>query len=413
MTLTQVTNGRPCRGVSLFAAVSACLVASEAAAETYATVDISAGGTAATNPYLVNGSDTEAVGANLTVDPTIVFEGEATTFRIDGRASIDQYLNRYGTDEALSLSVASKHQINERTTISGNLNFNSSRSVSSNRFLLGQVGIGELEPGQFPEGLIIDPTLAGLGGRANTFVATFGVDHQLDATSNLSLSGSTGWTWVEDGFGEDYRNSLLGVRYRKRLSEKTALVGRVEGGYADYRNQDSGDSVFVTSMAGAERQLSETTSLSAQLGASWVSGKTVLGTTDRSLSFAAALDLCKRAETGNGCVTLSRRPQPTAAGGVSTITAVSVSYFRLISAREQISVSANYGRSSGLRSGPVPLANRGSEVIGATASYSRRLSDRLSAYVSPSFTSASDRVAGSRENLQALIGVSYRLGQLR
>jgi hypothetical protein len=412
MTLTHPWAIGPSKGISLLAAASACLVASEAAAQTYASVDISAGGTAATNPYLVDGSDTGAVGANLTVDPTIVFEEGATTFRINGRASIDQYLSRYGTDEALSLAVASKHRIDDRTSVSGSINFSSSRSVSRNRFLLGQEGLGELEPGEFPEAPIIDPTLAGLGGRTNTLVASVATDHLLDATSNISVSGSAGWTWIEDGAGQDYRNSLLAVRYRKRLSEKTVLVGSVQGAYADYRNQDSGDSVFATTMAGAERQLSETTSLSAQLGGSWVSGKTALGTTDRSLSFSASLDLCTRTELGRGCVTFSRLPQPTAAGGVSSVTAVSVSYFRLISAREQISVSAHYGRSSGFRSGPA-LVTGSNEVVGATASYSRRVSDRLSAHVSPSFTSASGRMSGSRENLQILIGLSYRMGQQR
>ena len=43
-------------------------------AETYGTVDISAQGTAASNPFLRTGGDTDAVGAGVQIDPSLVFD---------------------------------------------------------------------------------------------------------------------------------------------------------------------------------------------------------------------------------------------------------------------------------------------------------------------------------------------------
>ena len=67
------------RAIALAGLPLAILPAAQAGAQTRASVDVSVGATAATDPFLVDGPDSGAIGANLTIDPSIFVEGDATT----------------------------------------------------------------------------------------------------------------------------------------------------------------------------------------------------------------------------------------------------------------------------------------------------------------------------------------------
>ena len=67
-------------------------------AETYGTVDISAQGTAASNPFLRTGGDTDAVGAGVQIDPSLVFDDVTAKATLSGSVRVDRFSNSYGTE---------------------------------------------------------------------------------------------------------------------------------------------------------------------------------------------------------------------------------------------------------------------------------------------------------------------------
>jgi hypothetical protein len=404
---------RRSRCTALSGAVLATLVSTGAPAQTHGSVDVSAGIVAASDPFLVGGNDTAAVGANITIDPSIFYEDDTTTFTLQGRVSVDQYFDRYGTDESVALRANGRHRLDERTSLLASSSFTSSRSVSRHVFGLGQLDPGGVGPGEFPEQPIIDPTLGGLGGRTTSLRASTSLERLLSPTSSVQAGASVGLTRINQAIGEDYRDAAITLGYSKRLSERSVALVNGEVSLVDYLNQPVGDGRLVTIMAGLERRLSDSVSVSGQAGVTAVWTDLPGGDSDQRLSFAASLDLCRQNARTSLCATGSRRARPTLAGGISNVTALALSYGRSIGVRGHASLSGSYGRSTRNFAPGNPLASQGSEVLGIAASYDHELNTRMSAYIAPSFSSASNRGLARRENYQVMLGIRYRLGRVR
>lgn len=402
---------RGAQNTMLAAAATACAVPFVAKAETRVSVDVSAGATAASNPYLLDGADTQAVGANLTVDPSIFFQDEDTSVTLDGSLSLEKFFGRYGFDESVALAASGEHRVDERTTLAADVGFRSSESAA--RRFFGSADLGELEPGEFPDGAVIDPTLGNLGGRTNRLDVNASVERVTSPESVLTISTGLGLTRVESDLGDDYRDARLAAAYVRQLTARTSLSGSVNAGYADYLGRRAGDGLYVTALAGGEHQFTESLYLSAQLGASLTTVESLAGGQHNSLSWAGNLDLCNRRERATFCVTGSRAAQPTSLGGLTTVSSLGLSYARSIGTEASASAAVRYARSSRFQDAFAAASSRRSELISVSGTYRHRLNQRVAAFATPSFTSIADENAGRRENYQMLLGVSYHFGRLR
>ena len=76
-------------------------------------------------------------------------------------------------------------------------------------------------------------------------------------------------------------------------------------------------------------------------------------------------------------------------------------------------LSTNYARTDEASIGPFGFLENDSQVISGTATYSRHLTDRLSAFVSPSFSISDNPGLGRRENYEVSIGITHRFGRLQ
>ena len=374
-------------------------------------MDVSVGATAASNPFMVNGTDTEALGATLTFNPSVFHEDEDTSLTLDGAIVFEQYFDSYGGDVSLDLSATSQHRVNERTTVVAGVSVRSSESAARRYF--GGGNLGELEPGEFPESPLIDPTLGNLAGRTTRFDVNTSVEHVLNPTSSLSGSAGFGLTRAEGGAGEDYRNVSLGTTYTRRLTARTSLLTTIDAGYADYIGQQAGDGLFVSGLAGIQRQFSASVNLSAQLGASVVSSETLGGGRDTTLGWAGNFDLCDSDERETLCINGSRSAQPTSLRGLTTVSSIAVSYERSFGPEGSISATASYARTSQSQNSFLLPINSESELLNVSATYRRTLGQRVSAFVTPSFTSIADEFSSRRENYQVMLGLSYYFGRLR
>jgi len=396
------------RGASLLASATACLLPPSAQAQSRATLDVSAGATAASNPYLFNGGDTAAVGASIDFAPSLSAKTDDTSINFEGNLSLEKYLGRYGTDESISLKGGAERQINERTTVSANIDFRSSKSASR-RFFNGP-DIANLGPGQFPDSSQIDPTLANLAGRTSRLEVDASLHHALSLESSLTVSAGLGLTRVTSAEGADYRDSNASVAYNRRLSETTSAVVTVAGGYADYLGQRAGDGPFVTPLVGLEHQFTSSLDFEAQVGASIAAIQSVAGGRQTTVVWAGKFDLCEREPKTTTCLTGSRSTTPTSLGGLTTVSSVGLSYSHSFGTTSSGSLSATYARSDRPSSLVLNGTSSRSELADASATYRRKIGQRISGFVTPSFTSIKDELSGRRNNYQVLLGVTYNFG---
>ncbi len=401
---------RPRAGSALLVTASAMAVMPLAAnAETVANVDVSLGALAASNPYLRDGTDTGSAAATLTLRPYISAADDDTTATLDGTLSLENFFDHYGTDESAQVGASIEHRFNERTTFSADASFQSSESAA--RHYYGGADLAGLDPGEFPDSAVVDPTLGNISGRTSALDVNFSLKQLISTNGVLDLTAGLGLTRVESGNGADYRDTDAAVSYSRRLDERSSMLASVSVGYVDYFDRRSGDGLFVTTLAGVDHRFSESAYGSLEVGFSYASVETLLGGKAHTTDWAATIKLCDTLARGTLCATGSRAAQPTSLGGVTMVSSVGVSYARDIGTAGNVSFTANYSKSGTSNSSPILLGRRKSEVANVSGSYRHRIAQRLSAFITPSFTSNDDQFAGKEENYQVLAGISYHFGK--
>lgn len=396
------------RRILLTTMLASVIAPSTAAAETQARLDASLGATAASNPYLLDRDDAEAIGADLTLRPLITLSEDDTVVTLDGQVTLETFFDDQEVNDTVQIGASVEHRANERTTMTASAGFRTSESAA--RRFFGGRDLNDLDPGEFPSGPIIDPTLAIASGRATRFDAQFTVRQLVSTNGVLDLTAGAGLTRVEGDDGADLRDNKLAASYARSLDERTALRVSVDGGYVDYLDRRVGDGYFITALAGADYQFSESMYGSVQLGVSYSATDTVSAGRRKLTDWSATFDLCDMLARGTLCVTASRSAQPTSLAGITTVSAIGLNYQRVIGADGNVSLAANYSRSDTPASRFSGLRSRRSEIANVAATYSHRLNHRLSAFVSPSFTAIGSEFFGWVENYQVVAGITYHFG---
>lgn len=411
MTVGSFAPGTRTAGALLATASAIAMLPLAAKAQTVANVDVSVGAMAASNPYLRPGPDTESGAINVTFHPYITSSDSDTDAKLEGTLTLENFFDHYGTGESAQLSGSIEHRFDERTTFSAGVGFQTSESAA--RYFYGGANLDDLEPGEFPDGPVIDPTLGNISGRTSRLDVNVALRQLVSTNGVLDINAGLGLTRVESSNGADYRETSSAIAYSHQLNERTSLLGTVSVGYADYFNRRAGDGLFITTLAGVEHKFTESMYGSAQVGVSYATVETLLTGNEDVTNWAATVDLCDTLARGTLCATGSRSAQPTSLGGVTMVTAVGVSYSRAVGPAGNISLSGNYSKSGTSDSSPILLGRRETEIVNVGGSYNHRIGERLSAFVSPSFTSNKDQFVEKEENYQVLVGISYLFGRTR
>jgi hypothetical protein len=411
MMLTRMIRGTTAGATLLATASTFAFVPFAANADTVANADVSIGALAASNPYLLAGPDRESGAASVTIRPYISATDDDTIATLEGALNLENFFNHYGTDESARLGASIEQRVDERTTVSAVASFQSSES--SARHFYGGPDLGGLEPGEFPDSPVIDPTLGSISGRTSRLNVNLSLNQAVSTNGVVGLTAAMGLTRAESGNGSDYRNTSTALTYSRRLDERTSLLGSANVGYADYFGRRAGDGLFTTALVGVNHRFSESMYGEVQVGFSYATVKTLLGGREDVTDWAATLNLCNTLARGTLCATGSRAVQPTSLGGVTTVSSIGVSYAREIGADGNVSLTAGYTKSGMPDSSPILLGRRESDVANVSGSYTHRIGQRLSAFITPSFTSAEDEFAGKQENYQVLLGITYHFGKLR
>lgn len=409
----MVRMDRNCRvALASLLATAAFASADDVHAESRATLDVSLGGKAASNPFDASGSNTSDVAASLDIRPAFSIEDEVSSVVLDGQFHADRYFDRYKEEYSGAVGLKAARQLAERTSLSGNAAFRTSRSIVQDILFARP---GELiEAPEIPAVPLPDVTVAGRRSRSNAFTAGLGLKHALSPVDSIGLTVDGGLFKYNSAVDADYRSANAGLQYSRSLSERTSLTASVGVGLVDYIDRRAGDGYFLTPLVGIKQQLSQTMTASAEAGISYSSTESSTGARSRSTGLSGSASLCDRRDNSAICASAARRARPTALGGVSTVTSFALTYDRTLSLRDRLSFSGRYARSKRTAGLAIPLTpDEQTEILGFSGSLQHTFNDRLSGFVTPSYTKVYDDVNPRKANYQVAAGVTYRFGKLR
>jgi hypothetical protein len=268
-----------------------------------------------------------------------------------------------------------------------------------------------------PSGLDLNLTEEGAGVRVNNYQVGASLRRTLDPLSAVSLGGSVGFNSSDGARGSDYRTDRFTASYNRRLSSRTDVIADVSGGRADYEEDAGGlghgDGTFITPTVGVSHRLSETVVANASAGASIIKVDRFDGRSISEVGFAGSAGLCRLHASGSLCFNASRSAQPTSFGGITTVSSALAAYSRTIGPKDNIQASAGFSRrdASLLQFGEA--LNDAQSVVAVTGGYSRKLAERIYAFVRPSYSKIfGGTLSEDRENYQISLGVRYRFGEM-
>ncbi len=384
-------------------------VPAAAQSEPELSADVSVTGGISSNPFLLAPARS-AASVTLGVSPTLLVADELGETRLSGDLRLTQYLQRYGTDVSAALDAATVRNLDPRTKLRLSAAARTSRSATRD----GLIFAGTPDDGTvplFPPGLpVIDTTLAGTRTRITSIETGVSISHLIDERSAVGAGVELAGTYIDGNGGFDYRSASTYVDYQRQVALRTSLSVGVQLSAVDYLGRRTGDSKIVSPRLGVQHQLSDRVSVSADAGISYVRTNIGGGYSER-VTFAGNIGLCDRSANRALCLSAGRSAQPTALGGVSTVTTASLNYDARLSRVDRLSLGARYGRTNQDGAG-LPLV-RVTDFVGASATYSRDLNDRIAFTVTPSYSKIFDDVLPRRANYALMGGLTFKLGKRR
>lgn len=391
-----------------------------AAADTRYQVRASGGLGIENDPFLVqtdNEDDGGAVlAAELQVEPSLFIEDERTTFRLFANARLRQFFEDYDTTGSFALGANGATRLDERTSLSGGAQFQTSRSAAQEALFFNDQELVTPEPGELPEVQFIDPTVTGTRERFTTYGVNAAVSRQLSPRDSASVGIAFNESHTSGAFARDYRAADLTLGYGRQLNERTTLRGTVGVTKSDFVGREAGDAISVTPLVGVQQQISERLNWSAQVGLSFTSITNPFGEDQSATTLALAVSGCRRDLRGSLCIAAQRQPRPTTFDGLSNSTAVNVSYNTALSRRDSIGLNASYRASDRLTTDPAlgtPVEGS-DQFIGVGANFRRAFTDDLSGFARGSYSRILWDDLNEREaNVAVYIGLSYVFGNRR
>lgn len=394
---------------AVFGMLSAVLlsVSARAAAEPHVSVEVSGKVGYATNPYLeyetIN-PDTDVVTATMSITPTILFPGETGKFRLSGNFQHTEYSRHYRSKETYGLSAGFDKRLSERLTIRGGANFDSA-VVGSDELIVTPVDGGSgADPGQPP--VIDDITNLGSRQRRQSFRAMTALSYQASPGDLISFDMSAALTRYPNPTNLDEFNYFRGtLGYSTEVSADTFVGVTFGASRSNYLNKSVGDGTVLTPQLTASTGISERWSLHGSIGASIARINDLTGKTSQT-SLAGSFGACRKDERSNFCLSANRSAMPTSFGGIRTQTGIGTSFGYRLGEFTDISANANYSWAD-----QSILGAAGSvEYFTASMTLNRRLSERVTGFISDGYSDSYGGNIPREANVQVNAGIRVTLG---
>lgn len=435
------------RHIGALGAAATCLTplvgAADPVVRTSATATASVG--YESNPFLLNTQqDTGAASAQIDLRPTVTITDARANGSIQGFYNRTQYFSKYNGNDNAGIAANANYQLSPRFSFNTSAGFSTGVIGNNNGFSLVQSAVSTVTPsidgstvttpgiapvptnpilgnGNFLPGGTIgvpggDAGLFGLRQRRNTLNASVGAAYQPDTRSTWSANAfgeRTTYPGQESSvfFAQDFTTYGGSLGYNRRVTEALSIGVRGSVTIADYQGQ--GTSRFYSPQATLTYQLSQRLRADVSLGASFLHTSGPFGADRNSTIVSGSANLCRVDELTNYCVFLSRSPGVNGFAGANTTTSVGASYSRRVGEFSTLSASASFVHSafSGTQviNPQVQIGNQDNWVVSGT--YSRRLSQRLSAVATAQYRDATFVNYSPRADISGRLGVSVSLGR--
>lgn len=374
-------------------------------------IRVTGGLEASSNPFLLEQGE-EAVGAYITVDPTIFLEEGRNTTVIDGNLRAVQYFNEYGTDASGRLQISTRRALTERTALEMSASINSTRR----NFIDGLTGGSNslaTDPGALPDAAVLDPTLVGALVRSTTIAASGSLEHQISPVSSVTATAAYSRSTFSDNLGFDVSSSSAGLAFGRRVAPQTVISFGGQFASFDFAGREIGDARVYTLQARVEQEIGTRWRLALGGGVDLVDRDLGPAGRDTSSLVSGDIGLCNNGLRSRFCITGRRAAQPTAIGGVATVTSLGVSYELELSRDDTLSFNSQVGRSNQTLDNGFVTAGTVVDVFGATANYRHNLSERTTFIVAAGYSDVSDDLRDVPSNAFVRVGITLGFGRQR
>lgn len=374
-------------------------------------IRVTGGLEASTNPFLLEQGQ-EAVAAYITVDPTIFLEEGRNTTVIDGNLRATQFLNEYGTDASGRLQISTRRALSERTELEMSAAINSTRRSFIDGLTGGNNSLAA-DPAALPDPAVLDPTLIGALVRSTTISATGSIEHQISSVSSVTASAAYSRSSFSDNLGFDVTSSAASLAFGRRVAPQTVISFGGQFASFDFAGRQLGDARVYTLQARVEQEIGTRWRLALGGGVDLVDRNLGVAGRDTSTLVSGDIGLCNAGLRSRFCLTGRRAAQPTAIGGVATVTSLGVSYELELSRSDVLSFNSQIGRSNQTLNNGFVTAGTVVDLIGASANYRHELSDRTALIVAVGYSDVSDDLRDVPSNAFVRLGITLGFGRQR
>ncbi len=398
------------------------------AQETAVAVDVSAGGSYSTNPFLISG-DSDGKGAfatELSVTPQVMYRDERSDAALIARYRRSDYIDRYNSAEGYGFTAQAQRALNPLLSANATVSFDSSIVGQSGLGVVGVVdpsltpvpGIGLPVPGIGVPGVgvpgvsVPDLSLIGLNQRQNTLAASLGAT--LRVGPHDTLNGSVNANRVS--YGSNSNIALLSSRgtgatigYSRALSERTSVGIQGSGSWTEYdRNGFHGSS--YSPQGTLSHRLGAQLNLDLAAGVVFISSTTTRGRSNVT-GFSGSLSGCHTGNRSAQCLRAYSDAQATALGDISRRYGGSFDYSYRLRENDVLRASIGYSRLVATSDNTLQIPQV--SYLNADAAYERSFTRRFFGGASVGYRQATGGGLGNPSDLIFRLFVRTRLGDRR
>lgn len=388
--------GRRLRLAAIVIGPGSLCIGGGAHAETLAGVNVGAGATLESNPYLEEGNRSD-IAASLDVSPWLQFSDPLTSVELSGAFQISRFSrDENGTNISGTARANVQHRMSPYVTISGGASYTTSRAggvvgvVPGIPVFPGDPDVPVPPPPPLVPPLQPDVSLAGTRATTHAISVNAGAGVRLSTKDQLGISVS-GTRSSNNLIGAtDFNYISGGLSYSRTLSPHTSVSAAVSVGRSDYPGTDVGDGTIISPEVGVQTVLGKNTTASASIGASFSQTTQLNGLEERSTALSGRAQVCRTMRAGSLCLNAAQSVQPTAFGTISTVTTGSVTYDMRVSQRDSIGFNLGLNRvnnDADLASLSIPRSFR---YYSAGTNWSHNFGRRLFGSVSAAYSRVDD-----------------------
>lgn len=372
-----------------------------ARADTNSGIGVSGNLEYSSNPYLLNASGSSVARGRVSVSPFVEERTARSTLKVAADASFSKFSRRYRDAVDLSAQVGYDNRFTSQLSFRAGLSLNSAIGGQYNSVpIFGAIPPGAVVPP------IVDITVVGIQDRTTQAQASTGVTYNIDTKNSISLGYDAAILRYPGGLNRDeYSNISQNVSYSRVINPRLSMGASVSVTKANYFGTELGDATIISPSLNGNLKISRQWTLSAGIGVSRsrvniFTGK--LTSTNLSGNFSA----CRNDERSSFCLNAARSSGASSFDGVRVSTTFGASLTYELSARDTLSASGGYSRSTAPNNllGGAPF-----DYLSGQTGISRKFTDRLTGNIAGGFTQSNFQ--GRRSNAFASIGISYSFGR--